>query len=572
MLRKILLLILTCAAMAAAQDMLKAALEQRLGEGLSQKAVIPSLPAAPLEQTVNAEEYLVGPGDVVKIMVGDRSDLVYDVAVSPEGSLLLPAMGAIEVANLTLAAAKQRIIEKFSGRYLSQNVSVYLTQLRAFRVSVNGEVVNPGMVPVNALNRASEAIALAGGLRTVIRVRSEREQVRVETATYSETNLKSSQTKINQEMMRGAASQRNIVITRRDGSTCRVDLVDYLHTGNLKSNPFLLDGDVIFVPAEETRAGRVSIEGALRLPSEFEYAPGDCVAALIALAQGYTTDADSSFIELVRFIGPSSRTTRTRLSLDRADPAVRETSLNFVLQPDDRLYVRSLPKFHQGRSVEVVGEVFYPGRYDISEGQTHLKEIVTRAGGLTSNASLRSALVLRRAVEDVEDPEFERLKKMQVAEMTESEREYFKMKSRERNGAMGVNFNALFEKNDLSQNVILRDRDVINIPSQEITVKLTGQVVYPGLYPYEPGQTMKYYLEKAGGFNWNARRSRARIIKANTGEWAKADDDAIIDVGDTIFVPEKPERDWWTMYRELIMVLAQMATIYLVVDRAGKIN
>jgi len=570
--RKIFLMIVTCAAVAAAQDMLKAALEQKLGDNLAQRPVVPAVTVAPLEQAVNAEEYLVGPGDVLKIMVGDRSDLVYDVAVSPEGSLLLPAMGAIEVANLPLVAAKQKIIEKFSGRYLSQNVTVYLTQLRSFRVSVNGEVTNPGMVPVNALNRASEAIALAGGLRMAIQVRSEREQMRVETATYSETSLKSSQTKINQEMTQGSASQRNIVITRRDGSTWRVDLVNYLRTGNLKSNPFLLDGDVIFVPAEETRAGRVSIDGALRSPGEFEFTPGDCVAALIALAQGYTTDADSSFIELVRFIGPSSRTARSRLSLDRAEPAVREASLHFVLQPDDRLYVRSLPKFHQGRSVEVIGEVFYPGIYDISEGQTHLKEIVARAGGLTPSASLRNAFVQRRAVEDVEDPEFERLKKMLVADMTESEREYFKMKSRERNGAMGVNFNALFEKNDLSQNVILRDRDVISIPSQEITVKLTGQVIYPGLYPYEPGKTMKFYLEKAGGFNWNARKSKARIIKANTGEWAKADEDAIIDVGDTIFVPEKPERDWWTMYRELIMVLAQMATIYLVVDRAGKIN
>lgn len=570
--RKIFLLVVTCTAMAAAQDMLKAAIEQKLGESLTQKPAIATMPAAPLEQTVNADEYLVGPGDVLKIMVGDRSDLVYDEAVSPEGCLLLPAMGAIEVANLPLTAAKQRIIEKFSGRYLSQNVSVFLTQLRSFRVSVNGEVVNPGMVQVNALNRASEAIALAGGLRMPIHVRSQREQVSVETPTYSETNLKASQTRIDQQMIQPAASQRNIVITRRDGSKCRVDLVDYLRTGNLKSNPYLLDGDVIFVPAEEVSAGRVSIDGALRSPSEFEFTSGDCVGTLIALAQGFTTDADSSFIELVRFIGPSSRTTRTRLSLDRTDPAAREASLKYPLQPDDRLYVRSLPKFHQGRSVEVVGEVFYPGIYDISEGQTHLKEIVTRAGGLTPSASLRNSYVLRRAVEDVADPEFERLKKMLVADMTESEREYFKMKSRERNGAMGVNFSSLFERNDLSQNVILRDRDVINIPSQEVTVKLTGQIVYPGLYPYEPGRTMKYYLEKAGGYNWNARKSKARVIKANTGEWVKPDDDTIIDVGDTIFVPEKPERDWWTLYRELIMVLAQMATIYLVVDRAGKTN
>ncbi len=87
---------------------------------------------------------------------------------------------------------------------------------------------------------------------------------------------------------------------------------------------------------------------------------------------------------------------------------------------------------------------------------------------------------------------------MAVVEMTENERDYFKIKSRERIGGMGVDFAALFEKGDQSQDVILRDHDLIDIPAQEMTVKVTGQVLNPGLYPYKPNMTVKHYLSRSG--------------------------------------------------------------------------
>jgi len=130
---------------------------------------------------------------------------------------------------------------------------------------------------------------------------------------------------------------------------------------------------------------------------------------------------------------------------------------------------------------------------------------------------------------------------------------------------MGVDFVALFEKGDKSQDVILRDHDLIHIPAQEMTVKVTGQVLNPGLYPYKPNMNVKHYLTEAGGFNWNARKSRVRLIRSQTGEWAKPDDDTAVEIGDTIFIPEKPERDYWQLSRDLIAVAAQLATIFLVI-------
>ncbi|MBN2357157.1 SLBB domain-containing protein, partial [candidate division KSB1 bacterium] len=358
---------------------------------------------------------------------------------------------------------------------------------------------------------------------------------------------------------------------RKDGRTLSVDLRKYQLTGDLSCNPFLLDGDVIFVPTEEEEVGRVAISGALKSPDEFEFVPGDCIQDMIAMAHGFATDADSNAIELVRFKENSSQTTRMNLSLDASNMSTRQATLEFPLQPDDRLYVRRLFKFHIDSNIEVVGEVLYPGEYDIVEGMTFLTDIIERAGGFTANASLKNAHVIRQRQEDVDDPEYERLKKMNISDMTEDEREYFKVKSRELVGGMGINFIALFEKNDTSQDVLLRDRDLVYIPAQEKTVKLTGQVVYPGLYSYRPGMTLNYYLKEAGGYNWNARKSKVRIIKANTGEWVKPNGDTIVEVGDTIFVPEKPERDWWATTREIITAFAQLATVYIVVERAGNL-
>ncbi len=555
-----------------AQDLFQSALERQLREKMESRPVgSVGVVSKPLERLVDANQYILGPGDVIRVALGDQSNLVYEAPINPEGMLLIPSVEPILIAHLSLAEAKEKIIEKFSGKYLSRNISVHLIQLRSFRVSVNGAVVKPGMYEVTAMNRVSEAIQLAGGLRQSLQLQSETQQVRLESPTRQETQYQSTQVKERVMVDFTSASQRNITILRADGSVLSVDLQKYALTGDLSCNPYLLDGDVVFVPTEEKKVGRIKISGAVKSPDEFEYVKGDCIKDILEMAHGFTTDADSNYIELVRFIHNSSKTETMRLSLDPNDPQTREKTLSMPLQPDDRLFVRYQAKFHVASNVEVLGEVLFPGEYDIIEGKTTLSEIIKRAGGFTANASLKNARVIRKRQEDLEDPEFERLKKMNVAEMTESEREYFKIKSRELVGGMGIDFRALFEKNDRSKDILLSDRDQIIIPAIEQTVKITGQVVFPGLYTYVPGKTLNYYLKEAGGYNWNARKSKVRLIRSNTGEWVKPNGSTIVEVGDTIFVPEKPERNWWTTTKEVITAFAQLATIYIVVTQAGKL-
>ncbi|HPM60657.1 MAG TPA: SLBB domain-containing protein [bacterium] len=550
-----------------AQDPLQGMMEKNIRDRMMERTgSAPALTTAtPLENEIDPAEYYVGPGDQFLIRIEGTGNDNIEAAVSPEGELIVPAVGAIPVANHPLSDAKSIIQEHLSAKYISRRIGIHLVKPRTFKVSVTGAVENPGYVEVRAMSRAAEAIELAGGLKQLLKVETVTQQVAIKSELREETSLQ--RTKPNPELRynSSAGSKRNIRITRRSGESVAVDLQKFALTGDRRANPYLRDGDVLFVPTEETSAGRLYIAGALKNPDIFEFAPGDCIGDLIAMAHGFTTDADSSKIELVRFQGKGSSITKKVILLPADNPEARAEAMRFPLQPDDRLFVRFQYKFHETRNVEIEGEVLYPGFYALENGTVHLSEMIARAGGFTREASLKNAYIQRRAQEDVLDPEYERLKKMAVLEMTESERDYFKIKARERVGGMGVDFVALFEQGDKSQDVALRDHDLIHVPAQEQTVKVTGQVLNPGLYPYKPNMTVKHYLAEAGGYNWNARKSRVRIIRSRTGEWAKPDNDSIIEVGDTIFIPEKPERDYWRLSRDLIAVAAQVATIFLVV-------
>jgi protein involved in polysaccharide export with SLBB domain len=168
----------------------------------------------------------------------------------------------------------------------------------------------------------------------------------------------------------------------------------------------------------------------------------------------------------------------------------------------------------------------------------------------------------------VVDPEFERLKNIPIADMTESEYEYFRLRSRENPGRVACDFEKLLVEGLKEYDVSLKSGDVITIPPKSMVVNVTGSVVNPGLVPFEPGRDYKYYVGRAGGFSWKARKNSILIVKGQTGERMKPSKRRKIDPGDTILVPEKPDRNYWRFFRDTMLVLGNIATIYLVIQQA----
>ena len=323
----------------------------------------------------------------------------------------------------------------------------------------------------------------------------------------------------------------------------------------------MLDGDVIYVPS---RKGEVSIYGAVNRHGNYEFAENDRVLDIIELALGLKTDTFLEKAEIVRFRNyKDTETLSFNLRNAISDPECED---NMILQTDDRIYIKAIPKYHEKQHVNVAGEVKYPGIYAIEDGQTTLLQILIQCGEPTQRADLFNSFVQRKDPSEEFDPEFERLKEISPNNMSSLEYAYFKNSSREIKGKCSVDFSNLWNSKESQYDIALRDGDFIFIPEKSAIVIVSGQVENPGLITFEPGKDYKYYIEEAGGFIWNARKGKIRLIRANSGKWVKPNKDTVIEEGDMLFIPEKAEFDYWQFTLDSLRIISQIATLIVVVQ------
>jgi len=475
-----------------------------------------------LDRPVDPNSYVVGPGDGFVVYIWGQVNQFHDLTVTPEGKLIVPYVEPISVAGLTLAEAKKRIIQKVKERY-RVDVSVELKSLRHIRVFVTGQVDKAGAFDVTPVHRAIDILSLSS-----------------------------------------TGSRRNIKIFRRNGDTLRVDLDRFVNLGDLKANPYLEAGDMIYVPP---RGDVVHIYGAVKIGGRtaYELLPGETVADLIELAGGLREDA-WHVAELVRF--KDDGVTKERYTID-LNEQLHNPDDPFYLKPGDQLFIRHIPNWRPRAWVEVIGQVKHPGPYPIKDGVTTLSQVIEKAGGFTKDAALERATLERRQAKFVlPDPEFQRLRQISsvmggLEKMKPLEYDYLKTRSRENRHLVSVDFEKLFLEGDKSQDVVLRYGDVINIPRRWETVTVSGQVEHPGMVPFVKGMGPDYYIRQAGGYTKKADKGRVQVIKARTQVWMSKDEAKTLEPGDTIFVPEHPEHDWWGFVKDASAVAGQLATFVI---------
>lgn len=554
-----LVAIITCS-LAFAQDT-RLDLKRPFSEQLAAKsAEVPTRPSTALEGPVDPDVYILGPGDQIEFRVWGKIEVRQVIPVSPDGNLSIPSVGDIAVVGKTVTTVDSLIKVKAGKIYPQENISLHLYQLRRMKASISGAVENPGVYELSATDRLSALIEAAAGfaedkLDTKEEATSETQQSRKanpETAEEETRDL---------ELFPPAfPSQRHIKVTGSNGEMRMVDFQVYTKTGNLDYNPYIRDGDQVHVPLMDYQVGLLHIFGAVKSPGDYEFVQGDRLIDLITLAGGFQADALISDIEIIRFNDQGEN--ERKISVNLLENYGQGSGP--PLKPDDRIFIRRIPDYRNKYQVTVKGEVKYPGIYSIDQDRSTLGDIIAACGGFTERANLNSATVIRRSVAETEDPEYERLKRMTVAEMDEMEYEYFKTRSREEAPAVVVDFKKLFSDGEKDMDVNLRNKDEIEIPTISPTVNVTGQVNRAGLIRWVPGKNVDYYIEKAGGFSWNARKGKMRLIKSQTGKWLKPRKSSLIEIGDTIFVPEKQEIKYWDFWKDLLMVFSQIATIVIV--------
>ena len=480
----------------------------------------PISPTRVLAGPVDPAAYMIGPGDVLSLEYGGRAAGSTPLIVDSEGRVRVPSLGVVTVGGRALSAVRADLIKRLHPFLPGATLDVRLIEPRAFKVFVLGEVRQPGLVEVVGSARAFEGIAAAGGVDST-------------------------------------ASSRNIRLLRRDGRMVSVDLERFRRTGDWDTNPYLEDGDRVIVPVV---LNRFSIFGAVAHPGRFEFRPDDSLSTAILLAGGLLAAARPDSIQILRFRGA------TRLDTLIAGVDASGTAA-MALEPDDRVYVRGRPEWRPERQVVIGGEVKFPGPYAIQEGVHRLSDLIRWSGGFTSQAALSNVRLMRSDHgSQLGDTEFDRLSRLSRAEMTNTEYQTFRSKLAVRQSGYLIDFSSGAPQPPGSD-VLLRDGDRVDVGRLEMSVRVDGSVQNPGLIAYQPDRTVGDYIRLAGGASHRGNVNDSRLTRAGSGNTLFARDVRTLEPGDFIFVPEKKDTDYWLIFRDVIIITGQIATVILVVHQ-----
>ena len=527
-----------------------------LGDKAQQKMNIPSMPvsAPALEGPIDPEKYVVGPSDVLGVNIWTVPPLSFVLTVTPEGSLIVPSVGEIAVSGLKLSAVKERVLTEIHKKYFTGNPSVTLLSPRDIIVTITGNVRHPGRYVMNTAQRVDKLIqeankAIQKSLDKTPGLVAEIE----ENSSYNSTT----------------ASKRAIILRRRDETNVRVDIQEFFATKNELRDPFLLEGDVVFVTRTDDAKGFIAVYGAVNAPGRFEFMKGDSVLAAINLAYGFTSQANLDSIELIR-IDPVNGNLNSLVI--KAESLFPGSALNLPLAPGDRILIKEKFDPREDYRVYVEGEVKFPGIYPISKANTKLTQVIQEAGGFTELSSLQSAELLRKAV-SIDEGQFNRLLR-QRSNITPEDNAYVSVEGdiKDRQNDVNVNFEKLFQAHDSSQDVYLHDEDRIVIPSLRKTVHVFGQVVTPGDIPFIAGKDVKYYVGRAGGFTDDAQDGDIAVIKWATRQWFEPGK-VTIQEGDFIWVPpivRKPASYWLAIIGQTASIVSVALSIVLIAYQLKK--
>jgi protein involved in polysaccharide export with SLBB domain len=288
-----------------------------------------------LEQELDAETYDVGPGDQFAIFIYGELEVTFDFAVMPEGYVYIPTIGKIDLKNLTLKTAKEKIVAKAKELYINADISVNLISLRKFRVYLVGEVVQPGAYFVQGSNRVSDVLEISGGTG--------------DWADLSAVEVKSA-----------------------DGTVKSYNILKFYKEGKSEDNAFIKGGDVINVKSIDLSKPYVIVESQIEKILESKESLGATEEKTSVRKIYRLHDGENVYTFLHRISAYSANKDLTKISLVRR---AKSTNINVLgeaekakkiqLENNDIIIIPNLVN-----KVYVQGEVYRPGAYEFDVNLT----------------------------------------------------------------------------------------------------------------------------------------------------------------------------------------------------------
>ncbi len=278
-------------------------------------------------------EYVIGPGDELRLQVWGQVNLNNTQTVDRTGSIYLPSVGPVHVAGVQFSQLRQFLITQLSRVYRNFDLNVNMGQLRSIQVFVVGEVKAPGSYAIGSLSTLLNAIFASGG-----------------------------------PLPQG--SLRDIQVKRGSTTVTHFDLYDLLLARRQEQGRSPESGDVIFIP---TVGPQVAVLGSVTTPAIYELRTETNFSQVIALAGGQTNSAQGSVVRVERI---SEHMDRSVLNLDLTSPDVN----NMPAQDGDIVTVS--PVLNRFRNaVTLRGNVANPGRYVWTPGM-HISDLIPNRDAL----------------------------------------------------------------------------------------------------------------------------------------------------------------------------------------------
>ena len=307
---------------------------------------------------------------------------------------------------------------------------------------------------------------------------------------------------------------------------------------------------------------KVTIQGEVRQPGTFAYADNMSLESLIQMSGGFKEGATPNRIEISRRIKNSDATSASAQTAEvftvNVDPDLKIQDQGFTLKPFDIVSIRNSESYHVQRQIKLEGEVLYPGVYTITKKDERVSDVIKRAGGLSPLAYVEGASLRRkggidsRNIDAIEMQREEREKLLNLQRLKQSGARDTTSLDKDlqilRSDLVGIDLKRIMDKPLSRFDLIVEDGDVIRVPKELQTVRVTGEVLKPNSIVYTKGKSFQGYISGSGGFSYNAYKKGAYVVYSNGSVAANRkflffNNFPQIRPGSEIFVPKRADRE-----------------------------
>lgn len=348
-----------------------------------------------------------------------------------------------------------------------------------------------------------------------------------------------------------AFGMRALLMREKEDLSPEILSVDIAAVVTGKADDILLRrNDVLVISSihELNDKGVLRINGEVSRPGAYDYAEGMTLEDLIIQAGGLLESASTARIDVSRRVkNPGSTEQSAEIGIIYSFPVKDGFAVDgrkdFVLAPYDIVDVRRSPAYEEQRAVTIQGEVLFPGSYTLVRKNERISDIIARAGGVSDDAYLRGARLIRR-ISDEERATWESVRRIAESNSSTDSMNMSRLAlGHPTDYTVGIELDKALDKPGSDYDVVLQSGDRVVIPEQVSTVRITGDVMQPNTVSYIGGKSPSYYINQSGGFAARAKKNKVYVVYMNgTVSRVKLSNKRCIEPGCQIVVPGKRQR------------------------------